>query len=146
MSNTEDDYAAGMKDRRRVLGDAWVDRSLANRNTFSGEFPDLMTRFAFHELWGRPEPGDKARRMMVLCLLLGTRAYDEFAMHARAALDAPRDSGLSADEIREVLLMAGIYCGVPVANHAFGIVTGILRERGELPAHQRVPEPGGMQP
>jgi 4-carboxymuconolactone decarboxylase len=71
---------------------------------------------------------------MVLSMMLGIHAYEEFAMHVRAALDGPPESRLTPDDIKEVIMMAAIYCGVPVANHAFGIATGILREKGLLPA------------
>lgn len=120
----------GQRNRRRILGDAWVDRSLAARNPFNADFQDLITRHAWNDLWGRPALGDKTRRYLVLAMMLGTRAYDEFMLHVRAALDGPEASRLSPDEIKEVLLMAAVYCGVPVANHAFGLVGALLRERG----------------
>lgn len=129
-----DDYESGLLNRRRVLGDAWVDRSLANRNSFNAEFQELITRHAWNDIWGRPALGDKTRRYMVLSMMLGIHAYEEFAMHVRAALDGPPESRLTPEDIKEVIMMAAIYCGVPVANHAFGIATGILREKGLLPA------------
>ena len=127
-----DDYEAGLVNRRRILGDAWVDKSLANRNGFNSEFQELITRHAWNDIWGRPALGDKTRRYMVLSMMLGIHAYEEFAMHVRAALDGPPESRLTPDDIKEVIMMAAIYCGVPVANHAFGIATGILREKGLL--------------
>ena len=126
------DYDAGLVNRRRVLGDAWVDKSLANRNEFNAEFQELITRHAWNDIWGRPALGDKTRRYMVLSMMLGIHAYEEFAMHVRAALDGPPESRLTPDDIKEVIMMAAIYCGVPVANHAFGIAPGILREKGLL--------------
>ena len=126
------DYEAGLVHRRRILGDAWVDRSLANRNDFNAEFQEMITRHAWHDIWGRPALGDRTRRFMVLSMMLGIHAYDEFAMHVRAALDGPDESRLTPDDIKETILMAAIYCGVPVANHAFGIATAILREKGFL--------------
>ena len=130
---TSPDYEAGLLNRRRVLGDAWVDRAQKNTNDFNAEFQDLITRYAWNEIWGREALGDKTRRFMVLSMMLGIHAYEEFAMHVRAALDGPPESRLTPDEIKEVIMMAAIYCGVPVANHAFGIATGILREKGLLP-------------
>ncbi|VWX62764.1 4-carboxymuconolactone decarboxylase [Burkholderiales bacterium 8X] len=127
-----DSYRNGLVQRRRVLGDAWVDRSLANRNEFNAEFQELITRHAWNDIWSRPALGDKTRRYMVLSMMLGIHAYEEFAMHTRAALDGPEDSRLTPDDIKEVIMMAAIYCGVPVANHAFGIATAILREKGLL--------------
>ena len=128
----QDDYEAGLVNRRRVLGDAWVDKSLANRNEFNSEFQELITRHAWNDIWGRSALGDKTRRYMVLSMMLGIHAYEEFAMHVRAALDGPPDSRLTPEDIKEVIMMSAIYCGVPVANHAFGIATGILREKGLL--------------
>jgi len=128
----ENSYESGLVHRRRVLGDAWVDRSLANRNAFNSEFQGLIPRHAWNDIWGRPALGDKTRRFMVLSMLLGIRAHEEFALHVRAALDGPPESRLTPDEIKEVIMMAAIYCGVPAANHAFGIATGILREKGLL--------------
>ncbi|KAF1049981.1 carboxymuconolactone decarboxylase family protein [Xylophilus sp.] len=129
-----DDYEAGLLNRRRILGEAWVDRSLAKRTPFNSEFQELITRHAWQDIWGRPALGDRTRRFMVLSMMLGTHAWEEFAMHVRAALDGQPDSRLTPEEIKEVILMAAIYCGVPVANHAFGIATDILREKGLLPA------------
>lgn len=127
------DAQQGLLNRRRVLGDAWVDRSLANANDFNGEFQQLITRYAWHEIWGRPALGDKTRRLMVLSSLIALKAWDEFAMHVRAALDGQEDSRLSPQDLKEVLLQSAIYCGVPAANHGFAIASDILRERGLLP-------------
>ena len=131
------DYDAGMVNRRRVLGDAWVDKSLANRNAFNAEFQDLITRHAWNDIWGRPALGDKTRRFMVLSMLLGVKAFEEFVMHVRAALDGPPESRLTPDDIKEVILQAAIYCGVPAANHAFAVAGDILREKGLLPAAEK---------
>ena len=142
MSDTtasNDDYQQGLVHRRRVLGDAWVDRALANRNAFNSEFQEMITRHAWNDIWGRPALGDKTRRLMVLSMMLGVHAYEEFAMHVRAALDGPDDSRLTPEEIKEVIMMSAIYCGVPVANHAFGIATGILREKGLLAPQEVTP-------
>lgn len=129
------DYTQGLQHRRRILGDAWVDRSLANRTAFNTEFQELITRHAWNDIWGRPALGDRLRRFMVLSMMIGIHAWDEFALHVRAALDGQEDSRLTPEDLKEVVLMAAIYCGVPAANHATGIVGGILRERGvEKPA------------
>ena len=132
MSDRKTDKDAGMANRRRVLGDAWVDKAQRNTNEFNTEFQDLITRYAWSEIWGRKALGDKTRRLMVLCLMLGTRSHEEFAMHVRAGLDGPPESRLTPDDIKEVILMAAVYCGVPTANHAFGIAADILREKGLL--------------
>lgn len=128
MSNTE--YEKGMVNRRRVLGDAWVDKSLASRNGFNAEFQDLITRYAWNDVWGRPALGDKSRRLMVLSTLIALKAYEEFALHVRAALDGPAESRLTPEDIKEVIMQAAIYCGVPAANHAFSVAGEILREKG----------------
>lgn len=127
-----DDVERGMVNRRRVLGDAWVDRSVAGRNAFNGEFQDLITRYAWNEVWGRPALGDRTRRLMVLSTMIALKAWEEFTLHVRAGLDGPPESRLSADDIKEVILQAAIYCGVPAANHAFALAGDILREKGLL--------------
>jgi 4-carboxymuconolactone decarboxylase len=133
MTDRKTDKDSGMANRRRVLGDAWVDKAQRNSNAFNAEFQDLITRYAWNEIWGREAFGDKTRRLMVLSMMLGTKAFEEFAMHVRAALDGPPESRLTPDDIKEVILMSAIYCGVPTANHGFGIAADILRERGLLP-------------
>jgi 4-carboxymuconolactone decarboxylase len=135
-SADKSDYDAGMGNRRRVLGDAWVDQSLAGRNDFNEEFQSLITRYAWQEVWGRPALGDKTRRLMVLSTLIALKAYEEFSMHVRAALDGPPESRLTPEDIKEVIMQAAIYCGVPAANHAFSVAGAILREKGLL-------QPGG---
>ncbi len=130
MSEADNNYQQGLRNRRRVLGDAWVDKSLANVNDFNAEFQNLITRYAWQEVWGRPALGDKTRRLMVLSTMIALKAYEEFAMHVRAALDGPPESRLTPDEIKEVIMQAAIYCGVPAANHAFSVAGAILREKG----------------
>ena len=130
MSEADNIYQQGLLNRRRVLGDAWVDKSLANVNDFNAEFQNLITRYAWQEVWGRPALGDKTRRLMVLSTMIALKAYEEFAMHVRAALDGPPESRLTPDEIKEVIMQAAIYCGVPAANHAFSVAGAILREKG----------------
>ena len=130
MSEADNNYQQGLLNRRRVLGDAWVDKSLANVIDFNAEFQNLITRYAWHEVWGRPALGDKTRRLMVLSTMIALKAYEEFAMHVRAALDGPPESRLTPDEIKEVIMQAAIYCGVPAANHAFSVAGAILREKG----------------
>ncbi|MDO9402562.1 MAG: carboxymuconolactone decarboxylase family protein [Polaromonas sp.] len=124
------DYDSGMVNRRRVLGNAWVDKSLHNVNDFNGEFQNLITRYAWNEIWGRPALGDKTRRLMVLSTMIALKAYEEFALHVRAGVDGPPESRLTPDDIKEVIMQAAIYCGVPAANHAFAVAGEILREKG----------------
>ena len=130
MSEADNNYQQGMLNRRRVLGDAWVDKSLANVNDFNAEFQNLITRYAWQEVWGRPALGNKTRRLMVLSTMIALKAYEEFSLHVRAALDGPPESRLTPDEIKEVIMQAAVYCGVPAANHAFSVAGAILREKG----------------
>jgi 4-carboxymuconolactone decarboxylase len=133
MTDHDKDYNDGMQNRRRVLGNAWVDKSLLSVNDFNGEFQNLITRYAWNEVWSRPAFGDKTRRLMVLSTMIALKAYEEFALHVRAGLDGPPESRLTPDDIKEVIMQAAIYCGVPAANHAFSVAGAILREKGMLP-------------
>lgn len=135
MPDTADDphYEQGMVNRRRVLSDAWVDKSLAGSNDFNAEFQNLIARYAWREVWGRPALGDKTRRLMVLSTMIALKSYEEFALHVRAGLDGEPESRLTADDIKEVIYQAAIYCGVPAANHAMSVATAILHEKGLLP-------------
>ena len=128
------EFDKGMVNRRRVLGDAWVDKSIAGRDEFNAEFQDLITRYAWNEVWGRPAFGDKTRRLMVLSALIALKAWEEFSLHVRAGIDGPPESRLTPDDIKEVILQAAIYCGVPAANHAFSVAGDILCEKGLLAA------------
>ena len=110
-----DTYDRGMAVRRAVLGDAHVDRANACITDFNREFQDLITRYAWGEIWSRPGLDRRTRSTMVLTAMIALGHWEEFRMHVRAALA----NGLTADEIKEVILQAAIYCGVPAANHAF---------------------------
>ena len=136
MNDANTTYDQGMVNRRRVLGDAWVDKSLANSNDFNAEFQNLITRYAWNEVWGRPALGDKTRRLMVLSTMIALKSYEEFALHVRAGLDGAPESRLTPDDIKEVIYQAAIYCGVPAANHAMGVAAAILREKGLLPTRE----------
>lgn len=108
-------YDQGMKVRRAVLGDAHVDRSLQNRTPFNEAFQDLLTRYAWGEIWSRPGLSRQIRSMLTLAMMIALNRPEELRLHLRAALT----NGVSRDEIQEVLLQAAIYCGVPAANSAF---------------------------
>ena len=108
-------YEQGMKVRREVLGDAHVDRSLQNRDAFNEEFQDLITRYAWGEIWSRPGLPRQTRSLITLAMMVALNRGEEFRMHVRAALS----NGVTREEIKEVLLEAAIYCGVPAANSAF---------------------------
>jgi len=115
-------YEQGMKVRRAVLGDAHVDKSLQQRNEFNEEFQDLITRYAWGEIWNRPVLPRQTRSMLTLAMMVALNRGDEFRMHVRAALN----NGVTREEIREVLLQTAIYCGVPAANAAFHIAEEVF--------------------
>ncbi len=115
-------YRQGMSVRRGVLGDAHVDRSLKNRNEFNDAFQDLITRYAWGEIWSRPGLPRKTRSLITLAMMVALNRGDEFRMHVRAAVNC----GVSREEIKEVILQTAIYCGVPAANSAFHIAEEAL--------------------
>ncbi|KAB7767540.1 4-carboxymuconolactone decarboxylase [Xanthomonas sp. LMG 12461] len=118
-------YAAGLQVRRAVLGDAHVDRSLAARTPFTEEFQEFITRTAWGTVWTREGLPRHTRSLLTLAMMVARGHDEEFKLHVRAA----RNNGVSADEIKEVLLQAAIYCGVPAANHAFALAAPILAEQ-----------------
>ncbi|MFC3111008.1 alpha/beta fold hydrolase [Undibacterium arcticum] len=125
------DFERGMQNRRHILGDDWVNRSLANGNTFNAEFQNLITRFAWNEIWGRPGLEQKTRRVIVLAITMALARWEEFELHVRAALLGDPDTRLTPDEMKEVLMQTAIYAGVPAANTGFTHAQQILREIGE---------------
>ena len=126
MSN--DSYERGMKTRRKVLGDAWVDRAEKGKTAFNAEFQELITRYAWDEVWNRPGIPHKARRMIVIGTMVALGRWEEFSLHVRAALAS---GDLGPDDIKEILLQQAIYCGVPAANHAFKEARAIIDELGK---------------
>jgi 3-oxoadipate enol-lactonase/4-carboxymuconolactone decarboxylase len=120
--------SAGMAVRREVLGDAHVDRAIAGTTDFTRDFQQLITAYAWGEIWTRPGLDRRSRSMITLTALIARGHHEELAMHVRAALR----NGLSVDEIKEVILQSAIYWGVPDANTAFRIASGVLREEGLL--------------
>lgn len=120
-------HDAGMTVRREVLGDAHVDRASARTTPFTADFQDLITRYAWGEIWTRPGLDRRMRSAITLTALIAKGHWGEFEMHVRAALR----NGLSEDEIGEVLMQSAIYCGVPDANHAFAVANAVLHEEGE---------------
>jgi 4-carboxymuconolactone decarboxylase len=118
-------HEKGMAQRRKVLGNAWVDRANANKNPFNAEFQDFITRAAWGEVWTRPHFDERTRRVLVIGTMLALDKWDEFRMHVRAALT---EGGFTADDIKEILLQQAIYCGVPAANHAFKQAAEVMAE------------------
>jgi 4-carboxymuconolactone decarboxylase len=117
-------YEDGMDVRREVLGADYVDARTAAATDFTREFQELITRYAWGEIWTRPGLDRKTRSCVTLTALIALGHEKEFAMHVRAA----RRNGLTRDEIKEVLLQVAIYCGVPTANRAFAIAGEVLAE------------------
>jgi len=111
----EDRRDNGMKVRRSVLGDAHVDRSLANLNDFNRDFQDFITRYAWGEIWSRPGLPPHARSLITLATMVALNREEEFKMHVHGAFN----NGVTRAEIEEVLLHSAIYCGLPAANNAF---------------------------
>jgi 4-carboxymuconolactone decarboxylase len=122
---TDDErFEAGMAVRREVLGDAHVDRAVAATTGVTADFQNLITRYAWGEVWSRPGLARRDRSIAVLSSLIALRHWDELAMHVRAAIT----NGLTRDEIVEVVLQSAVYAGVPSANHALSIVNEVLGE------------------
>ena len=117
-------YTAGMAVRREVLGDAHVDRAVANTTEFTADFQELITRYAWGTIWTRPGLDRRSRSMITLTALIARGHHEELAMHLRAA----RRNGLTNDEIKELMLQTAIYCGVPDANTAFRIAGQVLAD------------------
>ena len=118
---------AGMAKRRKTLGSAWVDKANANQTAFNADFQDMITRYAWGEVWTRPHFDERTRRVLVIGTLLALGQWDEFRLHVRAAL---AEGGFTADDIKEILLQQAIYCGVPAANHAVKEASAIIEELG----------------
>ena len=110
--------------RREVLGDDHVDAAVERTTPFTADFQDLITRYAWGEIWARPGLDRRTRSCITLAMLVALGREEELAMHVRAA----RRNGVSVDELKEVLLQTAIYCGVPAANGAFAVAQRVLDE------------------
>jgi 4-carboxymuconolactone decarboxylase len=108
-------FELGTRKRRKVLGDAWVDKSNARKNEFNAEFLDLISRYAWGEIWTRPGLDDRTRRLIVIGSMIALGRWEEFKLHVRAAV---AEGGVTKNDIKEVILQQAIYCGVPAANTA----------------------------
>ena len=121
-----DDLDRGAANRRAMLGDAWVERSLGQANSLNAEFQSQVTRHAWHDIWGRPGLDAQTRRLLVLGMTMGLARWEEFELHCRAAIRG----GVPLAAIKEALMQGAIYCGVPAANTAFKITVGICQAEG----------------
>jgi 4-carboxymuconolactone decarboxylase len=121
---SDETYDGGMRIRREVLGDEHVDAAVEHATAFTADFQDLITRYAWGEIWARPGLDRRTRSCMTLIALVALNRMDELGLHVRAALR----NGLTPEEIKEVLLHSAIYCGVPAANAAFAVAQRVLDE------------------
>jgi 4-carboxymuconolactone decarboxylase len=117
-------HAKGMKVRRAVLGDAHVERAREQENSFTAPFQDLITRYAWGEIWTRPGLPRKTRRMITIAMMVAMNRPEELRLHLRAAAT----NGVTRKEIQEILLHTAIYCGVPAANQAFHLAEEVFKE------------------
>jgi 3-oxoadipate enol-lactonase / 4-carboxymuconolactone decarboxylase len=116
-------YEAGLANRRSVLGDAWVDASLARRTPFTADFQAMITRYAWQEVWGRPGLDHRTRRLLVIAITAALGRWEEFRLHVRVGLS---QRGFTVEELEETLMQTAIYAGVPAANTAFAEAAAIL--------------------
>lgn len=121
-------HEEGMKTRREVLGDEYVDRATAAAGAFGAPFQELITKYAWGAVWSRPGLDLRTRSVITLATLVAVRAENELVLHIRAALR----NGLTPEEIAEVLLHTAVYAGVPAANSAFAVARRVLREEGAI--------------
>ena len=127
MGETDDfRHDEGMRRRRQVLGDAYVDGAVANTSDFSRDFQDWIVRTAWGDVWRRPGLDLKTRSTVVLSVTCALRHWDEFRLHLEGALN----NGLTKDEIAEILMQCGVYAGVPAANHAFKEAQAVFKQLG----------------
>jgi 4-carboxymuconolactone decarboxylase len=125
MDDTER-RAAGLDARRRILGNAYVDRVQAQTSELTADFQDFLTRYVWGEIWTRPGLDQRTRRVLVLGTLIALGRWDEFRLHARAAVD---EGGFAIADLREIVLQQAVYCGIPAANAAFDALRDLATKR-----------------
>jgi len=116
-------YESGLANRRAVLGDDWVEASLARRTPFTADFQAMITRYAWQEVWGRPGLDHRTRRLLVIAITASLGRWEEFRLHVRAGLG---HGGFSREELKETLMQTAIYAGVPAANTAFAEAAAVI--------------------
>jgi 4-carboxymuconolactone decarboxylase len=126
MTTDADRLKNGERNRRKVLGDAHVDRSMKGRTAFNGEWVDFITRTAWGDIWQRPGLDHRSRSIIVLSVATSLGRWEEFRIHVKGAIH----NGLSKDEIKEVLMQCAVYAGVPAANTAFHEAQKVFDEMG----------------
>ena len=125
MPKTPGLYERGLAVRRQVLGNNYVDTSLKNATSFSTDFQDFTTEVAWGEVWSRPGLDRKTRSMLTIAMLAALGAHEELRLHIRAS----RNTGVTDDELKEILLQVGVYAGIPAANTGFQIARSVLEEK-----------------
>lgn len=128
MTPEDSAYDRGMRIRREVLGDEYVDAAVGRTTELTADFQDFITRYAWGEIWARPGLDRRTRSCITLTALVALGHLDELELHLRAAIR----NGLTEQEIGEVFLQSAVYCGVPAANSAFAVARRVLSERGEV--------------
>lgn len=118
-------FERGIAKRRKVLGDAWVDQSMAGRTALNEDFLDLITRYAWGEVWTRPHFDERTRRIMVLATTIALGRWEEFRLHLRAALT---EGGFTVEDIKEIIHQQAVYAGVPAANTAVKEAAEVLAQ------------------
>ena len=121
----DDTRAAGEAMRRKILGNAHVDRATRNITPLNREFQELITRYVWGEIWTREGLDERTRRVLVIGTMIALARWEEFRMHVRAAIV---EGGFSENDVKEIILQQGVYCGVPVANHALSLTAEVLAE------------------
>jgi len=119
-------HALGMVNRRAVLGEAYVEAATAGATPFTAEFQDLITRYAWGEIWSRPALNHATRRLLTIGMLIALGREGELRLHLKAAIE----QGVPAETLKEVILQSAVYCGVPAANAAFHLASEVLAEAG----------------
>jgi 4-carboxymuconolactone decarboxylase len=119
----DDARAAGEAKRRRILGNAHVDRAAKNTTPFNTEFQELITRYVWGEIWTREGLDERTRRVLVIGTMIAIGRWEEFTMHVRAAVV---EGGFSESDVKEIILQQAVYCGVPAAHHALGLAADVL--------------------
>ncbi len=147
MPLSPDSLEQGLTNRRRVLGDAWVDQSIANANALNVEFQRLITSYAWDQVWSRPGLDRRTRRILVLATTAAMGRWEEFELHIRTGLLAdpadPEAAPLDVDTIKEVLLQTAVYAGVPAGNTGMAIALKVLRELDRTPPPAAFAPPAG---
>jgi 4-carboxymuconolactone decarboxylase len=123
MASDEEARARGEAMRRRILGNAHVDRAAKNITPLNKEFQELITRYVWGEIWTREGLDERTRRVLVIGTMIAIGRWEEFKMHVRAAVV---EGGFSEDDVREIILQQAVYCGVPAAHHALGLTAEVF--------------------